>query len=241
LRSRFPEAVTNRGLRVRIGAHTDTLWHLGRWERCPEISAGCMHSGYPLMAGMDMNDVFVNKQQIISNAHGGVWGLFYEMGHNHQNADWTFDGTVEVTENLFPLYAFEKICHSDPLEAHSSLAKGAWVRNMNRYFANGAQFEQWKQDPFVGLIMYIQLKNAFRWEPFIKTFKEYQQLSNSERPKSDDQKRDQWMVRFSQTIGKNLGPFFQAWGVPTSQTARDSIMTLPQWLPENFPPESEAN
>lgn len=52
------------------------------------------------------------------------------MGHNHQNADWTFDGTVEVTENLFSLYAFEKICHSDPLEAHPALAKGAWVRNM---------------------------------------------------------------------------------------------------------------
>ena len=47
------------------------------------------------------------------------------------------------------------------------------------------------------------------------------------------------MVRFSQTIGKNLGPFFQAWGVPTSQAARDSIQSLPQWLPENFPPKAE--
>jgi hypothetical protein len=205
-----------------------------------QISAGYMHSGYPLMTGTDMSDVFVDKQRIMSNAHNGVWGLFHEMGHNHQNADWTFDGTVEVTENLFSLYAFEKICHSDPLEAHPALAKGAWVRNMNRYFAGGARFEQWKQDPFVGLIMYIQLKNAFGWEPFVKTFRQYQELPSSERPKSDEQKRDQWMVRFSQTIGKNLGPFFQAWGIPTSEQARDSIQSLPQWLPENFPPKAEA-
>ena len=205
-----------------------------------QISAGYMHSGYPLMTGMDMSDVFVDTQRIITNGHGGVWGLFHEMGHNHQNADWTFDGTIEVTENLFSMYAFEKICHSEPLEAHPSLAKGAWIRNMNRYLAGGAQFEQWKQDPFVGLIMYIQLKNAFGWEPFVKTFKEYQQLSGNDRPKSDEQKRDQWLVRFSRTVGKNLGPFFQAWGVPTSQAARDSIQNLPGWMPDNFPPKADA-
>lgn len=205
-----------------------------------QISAGYMHSGYPLMTGTDMDAVFVDKQRIISNAHGGVWGLFHEMGHNHQNADWTFDGTVEVTENLFSLYAFEKICHSNPLEAHPALAKGAWIRNMNRYIAAGAQFEKWKQDPFVGLIMYIQLKNTFGWEPFVKTFTQYQEVPASERPKNDDQKRDQWMVRFSKTIGKNLGPFFQAWGVPTSDAARESIKDLPQWMPDNFPPKPEA-
>ncbi len=31
----------------------------------------------------------------------GEWGLFHELGHNHQSAAWTFDGTGEVTVNLF--------------------------------------------------------------------------------------------------------------------------------------------
>ena len=39
-------------------------------------------------------------------------------------------------------------------------------------------------------------------------------LSDHERPKSDDEKRDQWLVRFSRQVGRNLGPFFEAWGVP---------------------------
>ncbi len=58
-----------------------------------------------------------------------------------------------------------------------------------------------------------------------------------ELPKNDDEKRDQWMVRLSKTAGKNLGPFFQAWGVPVSQAAPDEIKKLPAWMPPHFPPK----
>jgi hypothetical protein len=62
-------------------------------------------------------------------------------------------------------------------------------------------------------------------------------LARGEQPKNDDEKRDQWMVRFSRAAGRNLGPFFQAWGVPTSEKARASIADLPPWMPEGFPPK----
>lgn len=87
--------------------------------------------------------------------------------------------------------------------------------------------------------MSIQLKQAFGWEPLVKTFRQDQQLSDRERPQTDAEKRDQWMVRFSQTTGKNLGPFFEAWAVPTSQAARDSIQNLLPWMPEGFPPKTD--
>ena len=38
------------------------------------------------------------------------WGFFHEVGHNHQNPDLTFHGTVEVTVNLFDLYVHEYLC-----------------------------------------------------------------------------------------------------------------------------------
>ena len=50
------------------------------------------------------------------------------------------------------------------------------------------------------------------------------------------EKRDQWMVRFSRAVGKNLSPFFQAWGVPTTEKSRTSIADLPGWMPDGFPP-----
>jgi len=80
------------------------------------------------------------------------------------------------------------------------------------------------------------MKNAFGWDPFVKTFKEYM-APGAQRPRNDGDKRDQWMVRFSKNVGRNLGPFFQAWGIPTSQKARDSIQNLPVWMPESFPPK----
>ena len=60
---------------------------------------------------------------------------------------------------------------------------------------------------------------------------EYRALPDDRRPKTDDEKRDQWIVRFSRTVGKNLGPFFEYWGIPTSESARHSIENLPVWMP----------
>ncbi len=202
-----------------------------------QISAGYMHAGYPLMTMLDITTTIVDKERIIHNRHGGVWGLFHEIGHNHQNYDWTFRGTGEVTVNLFSLYIMDKVCDV-PDKGHPSITKRARKRNTERYFADGCDFEKWKRDPFLALCMYIQLQEAFGWEPFTKVFREYRALTEEQRPKSDEEKRDQWMVRLSRAVGKNLGPFFQAWAVPTTAEARASIADLPVWMPDGFPPEN---
>jgi len=51
-----------------------------------------------------------SEERMVGNKHAGVWGLFHELGHNHQSADWTFAGAGEVTVNLFTLYIFDKVC-----------------------------------------------------------------------------------------------------------------------------------
>ena len=80
------------------------------------------------------------------------------------------------------------------------------------------------------------MRDAFGWEPFLKVFAEYADLPERERPAGDAAKRDQWLVRLSRTLGRDLGPFFEAWGVPVSAVARRSVEPLPDWLPEGFPP-----
>ena len=59
-----------------------------------------------------------------------------------------------------------------------------------------------------------------------EAFAEYRTLGESDQPKSDDEKRDQWLVRLSRNAERNLGPFFENWGVPTSEKARASIAHL---------------
>lgn len=197
-----------------------------------QISAGYMHSGYPIMTHLDVAGLVVDTKALTTK---GSWGHYHELGHNHQVGDWTFDGTGEVTCNLFSLYVYDQVLKLG-LQGHNAIGTAAREKNLKQYFGNGAKFEEWKSEPFIALTMYYQLIEAFGWDAFKKTFAEYRALPKEQRPKNDDEERDQWMVRFSKTVGKNLGPFFEAWNVPTSQTARDSIKTLPVWMPQpDFP------
>jgi hypothetical protein len=211
--------------------------HKDRPERyvCDEqISAGYMHSGYPIMMHLDVAETVVDQKRIMTNGHGGVWGFFHEIGHNYQVGDWTFSGTGEVTNNLFALYVLEKACGwREP--GHPAIKPDVREKRLKDYLAGGADFNKWKSDPFLALTMYLQLQEAFGWEAFKKVFAEYRDLPADQRPKTDAEKRDQWMTRFSKAVGRNLAPFFEAWGVPTSPQARESIAHLPAWTPEKFP------
>jgi len=210
-----------------------------RYVADTQISVGYMHAGYPIMTHLDAAKVMVDKKRMVTNTHGGVWGLFHEMGHNHQHRDWTFKGAGEVTVNLFTLYVLEKACGWDLNKSRDNLLPEARAQAIKEYIEGGANFEVWKKKPFLALLMYIQMQQAFGWDAFQDVFAEYRDLPDAERPKTDDEKRDQWMVRFSRRVGRNLGPFFEAWGVPTSKEACASIAELPDWMPEGFPPQSE--
>ncbi|MGQ0626596.1 MAG: M60 family metallopeptidase, partial [Phycisphaerales bacterium] len=194
-----------------------------------QISAGYMHSGYPIMTHLDAAEDMVSAENLLK----GTWGLFHELGHNHQVSDWTFDGTGEVTVNLFSLFIMERVCGKPMNSGHGALDERA--RLVAKHKAKGAAFESWKSDPFLALVMYQQLREAFGWETYQRVFAEYRGLKKDERPKGEQAERDQWMVRFSRACGKNLGPFFQAWGVPTSDEARASIADLPGWMPPDWP------
>jgi hypothetical protein len=193
-----------------------------------QISVGYMHSGYPIMVHADQYANLVNRDHLLK----GNWGLFHEIGHNHQRPDWTFEGTGEVTVNLFTTYVFDTICGVPPGEGRVDRMRQR--QNFEKYAADGYSFEQWKKDPFLALVMYLQLQEQFGWEAFKKVFAEYHSLTDSERPKTDADKRNQWMVRFSNTVGRNLGPFFDAWNVPVSEDAKKQVAHLPVWLPVYF-------
>jgi hypothetical protein len=163
---------------------------------------------------------------------GGRWGYYHELGHNHQSDDWTFRGTVEVTVNLFSLYSYEAV---NGIPVAQNPRGSAKFRSEQMKHINWKKPDFSKLDAFQALVMYEQLQQAFGWDTFKTLFRKYRALPDAERPKTDLEKRDRWMVEFSRQTGKNLGPFFQAWGLETSPEARDSIRSLPCWAPEELP------
>lgn len=219
-----------------IGEFASTPMRRERPERicCDrQISAGYMHSGYPVMTWMDVQNDLADAKKLKTQ---GNWGFYHEFGHNHQSGHWTFQGTTEVTVNYFTLYVMEKLNGIAAADSRpGAIGKEARVKRFKRYVEKeGRSFDVWKSDPFLALGMTVQMLEAFGWEPFIRSIDEYRKAPQAELPKNDDEKRDQWMVRMSRNAGKNLGPFFELWGVPTSQAARDSIKDLPVWIPEEL-------
>jgi len=194
-----------------------------------QISAGWMHSGYPVMTHGARDREHSAACELASLRTKGNWGYFHEFGHNAQKREWTFSGTGEVTNNLFSLYLGERMAGIEPWN-------NPWLENQKdkpaAYFAAGADFEQWKKSPGLALMMYARVQHEFGWQPFKDALRSYLALPAKELPLTDGDKHDRWLIELSRATGRNLGPYFQKWGVPTTSEARASVADLKRWMPQ---------
>ena len=195
-----------------------------------QISAGYMHSGYPIMVPVSAAMEMVT----FSRLKWPGWGFYHEIGHNHQKGEWTFEGTGEVTNNVFALYCFEAALGKPKTVGHEGASEEAQKEHWKKHKKAGAPFSAWKKDPFLALTTYIQLIDGFGWDAVKKYFDSYNDSSYGPLPANDDEKRDQFLVRYSKVVNKNLGPFFEAWGIPVSADAKASVAKLEQWLPKHM-------
>ena len=195
-----------------------------------QISAGYMHSGYPIMVPVSASMEMVTFTRL----KWPGWGFYHEIGHNHQKGEWTFEGTGEVTNNVFALYCYEAALGKPKTTGHEGASESAQKEHWTKHKKAGAPFAGWKKDPFLALTTYIQLIDGFGWDAVKKYFDSYNDSSFGSMPSNDDEKRDQFLVRYSKIVNKNLGPFFEAWGIPVSADAKASVSKLEQWLPKNM-------
>lgn len=197
-----------------------------------QISAGYMHSGYPIMTWIDVatpeNGKLARVVDVQDLKKRGSWGHFHELGHNRQRRWWTFAGTGEVTCNLFSLHAGEVLCGIEPWE-------NAWLQGQKaaakKYLEVGADFEKWKSSPGIALVSYAQLQKEFGWMPITQVFSEYEAMDARERPTDNQAKMDEWVRRMSIATNRDLRPFYQSWGMPLSDwLLQDSVLnTLSIW------------
>ena len=172
-----------------------------------QLCAGYMHSGYPIMLPKHSVKHLMNAQTMRKGSQDDVWGFFHEMGHNHQNQDWTFDGTGEVTVNFFTLYNMERICGIKPMDTEKM--KDPALRALYAQWKRaGRPFDRWKADPWLALCFFAELQQRYGWESFERLFAAYRALSDAERPKTDLEKRRHWCERLSRIVGEDLSPDF---------------------------------
>ncbi|MCD6404557.1 MAG: M60 family metallopeptidase, partial [Planctomycetes bacterium] len=113
-----------------------------------DISVGFMHSGYPIMYMTSTIPQLVD----MDNPRFPRWGFLHELGHNFQRPAYNFEGTTEVTCNIFTLYGYQQM-------GLNKIVQEKWKDGYFKklaYLANGADFAQWQKDPFLGLYMYME-------------------------------------------------------------------------------------
>ncbi len=210
-----------------------------------DISAGALHSGYPLMGHLNSGPVLVDINKLKQE---GTWGWFHELGHNHQRRVWNKPG--EVTVNIFSMYTMETVVglKTENVKWYQKCIKAA-----NKFYADGqpdisartkkkaaekgvnlSQKGAWETGTTLPLAMYIQLRKEFGWDFYKKVFREYEQVGAKNWPKKEEDKRDLWLEITSKNARRNLTPFYQRWGFTTSQAAQDKVKETQKWNPQTY-------
>jgi len=193
-----------------------------------QISAGYMHSGYPIMVPVSAAPEMVTYSKIKFPG----WGFYHELGHNHQRGDFTFDGTGEVTNNVLALHNFEAVLGKDKVIGHEGVSPASQKRHIEEIKRAGDKFATWKNSPFLALTTYIQLVDGFGWDAWKRYLHSFSDPGFGPPPKSDEEKRDQFLVRYSKIVGRNLNPFFEFWGIPVSSGAKSEVARFEPWMPK---------
>ncbi|XP_032955169.1 TRPM8 channel-associated factor 2 isoform X2 [Rhinolophus ferrumequinum] len=189
----------------------------------PYYKLGWMHSGYPIMCHLESVQELINESSIRSR---GLWGPIHELGHNQQRHGWEFPPhTTEATCNLWSVYVHETVLGIPRAQAHPALSPPKREKRIKEHLGKGAPLCNWTV--WTALETYLQLQEAFGWEPFTQLFAEYQTLRDT--PKDNAGKMNLWVKKFSEKVQKNLVPFFEAWGWPVQKEVADSLACLPQW------------
>jgi hypothetical protein len=221
----------------RIADATADLLALPRARRCPErfvadVQLAPVRAGYPIVTRLEDAATMASPVKLAA----GDWDLFHLLAQDHADEDWIFEGAGDVTNDLVALYVLETVCNrpvaTDPAPP-SVVTDGA--ARVAAYLRDGAKFDDWKKDPALALQPWLQLQRAFGWDLYRKVFREYRGLPQRDKPKSDDERRDLWLATLSRGSGRDLSRFFTTWGIPTSETARALVSSLPEWMPEGFP------
>lgn len=147
-----------------------------------------------------------------------------------QRDEWTFDGSVEITVNLFSLHAFYTMLGQDVTEVK-------WLRGEQKqiaqYFQNGSKqsYDLWQEKCGVGLYTFALLIKHFGWQAlytFLDSYEDKTYDSNEDwaHPTNNQEKIDQWVIRYSKIIGYNIKNYFTMFGLPVSTNINQKLAGL---------------
>ncbi|XP_055052028.2 TRPM8 channel-associated factor homolog [Misgurnus anguillicaudatus] len=188
-----------------------------------QISAGFMHSGYPIMMHSTSASGLMNPKK--ANRRD-LWGFMHELGHNQQRGVWEFrPHTTDCTCNLWSVYVHEEVLGIDRATAHPNMTQKNRHNRTRDYVQGGRDLKKWAM--WTALETYMQLQDKFGWDAFKKVFAAYHDMTGV--PNNNSGKMNLYAETFSKVVNMNLSSFFKAWGWPIEPSTEQKISHLPEW------------
>lgn len=197
-----------------------------------QISAGYMHSGYPVMTYLSACEPSKNSKRpkpldYTLLEEGDQWGLFHELGHNRQKGWWTPGCVVEVTVNIFSLTATWAVSGKTPYKA-------GWFRDqkeeMLRYLkSDNKHFQTASNEARLGVYgMYLQHFGLAAMTKVFKAYEQYEATNKELLPRDEQDKWDMWVRESCKAVNYDLRPYYEKWGFPFIDNNVQSVC-------QNFP------
>lgn len=193
-----------------------------------QISVGYGHSGYPAMGYMDWGNCI--KTGELTKA--GNWGLWHELGHNHQGPTPYFcipsANLTEVTVNVFSTVSQVHGCDVsyDKAWDGTSIAEDDMRESVAAFFRGTEQFSPF-EDVRVKLYFYVELMRELGYEAFRAMAVKYHEKPFGNL--SDQEKWDWILTTLSEVSNKNLAPYFKTWKIDVSPRALSKVEKYPDW------------
>lgn len=186
-----------------------------RWVSDVQITAGYGHSGYPIMT--------TNDWKLADSKTGGdEWGIWHELGHNHQQfCLWSSRFGTETTVNLFSLYVQDTVHSTSRIQNDYSSVIAALEANTMKWDT--------VDDPWKELVFLMQPVHAFPsigWDLYRRVNRAYRELPAAERTSvcnSSALQLDTFYKILSKAANADLRDHFTRWGFTLSQAALDSV------------------
>ena len=156
------------------------------------------------------------------------WGHWHETGHTFQPTQYTWGNLVEVTVNISSLAVQEGWRQGNRLDesGNQSLVRGFFAKPVaSRNFDDARA-----TSPFLPLFMFDQLRRAFGNGFYPRVSQSYRmaRFLGEWLPGNDQEKRDVFALTTSKVADRNLGPFFEQWGVVLSSRVTAQIAAYPR-------------
>ena len=168
----------------------------------------------------------LNSEKFFSNG----WGPWHEIGHEHQLDQYEFQGMTEVTVNIFSLEMQTSLGHTARIDTPEMKAK------LTEYFEKPDRDYLAEQDVFMKVALFWQLRLAFGPDFYPRLHRAYREMPM---PETDAAKIQTFIEKASEISGRNLEPFFEAWGLKADPKALEKMRKLPKlekpiWLNFEF-------